>query len=162
MHPIAALQTEYSLWTRDPEDELLPSCRELGIAFVAYSPLGRGFLTGRFRTLADIPDGDWRRNNPRFQGENFQKNLDLVRAIEAIARAQAMHAGAARAGVAAARARTSCRFPDRRSALASRRTPAPRTCALTADEVAELERIAPPGAAAGMRYPAAGMATVNR
>ena len=85
-HPIAALQTEYSLWTRDPEDEVLPTCRELGIGFVAYSPLGRGFLTGRFKSIDDLPEGDYRRQSPRFQGENFQKNLDLVAKVEAIAR----------------------------------------------------------------------------
>src|SRR2546427_5934725 len=73
VHPISALQTEYSLWSRDVEDEILPACRELGIGFVAYSPLGRGFLTGRFKTFDDLPPGDWRRNQPRFQGENFQK-----------------------------------------------------------------------------------------
>src|SRR3954463_10481381 len=78
VHPIAALQTEYSLWTRDPEGELLATVRELGIGFVAYSPLGRGFLTGRFRSIDDLAPNDWRRNNPRFQGENFQRNLDLV------------------------------------------------------------------------------------
>jgi aryl-alcohol dehydrogenase-like predicted oxidoreductase len=86
VHPIAALQTEYSLWTRDPEDEILPSCRELGIGFVAYSPLGRGFLTGRFAKFEDLPADDYRRNSPRFQGENFQKNLDLVRRVEEIAK----------------------------------------------------------------------------
>src|SRR5262249_55474835 len=86
VHPIAALQTEYSLWTRDPEDGVLSTCRDLGIGFVAYSPLGRGFLTGRFRSLDDLAPGDWRRNNPRFQGDNFQKNLDLVARVEAIAR----------------------------------------------------------------------------
>src|SRR5204862_3602198 len=78
VHPIAALQTEYSLWSRDPEEEILPTLRELGIGFVAYSPLGRGFLTGQFRTIDDLPPDDYRRNTPRFQGENFQKNLDLV------------------------------------------------------------------------------------
>src|SRR5262249_20285789 len=78
VHPITALQTEDSLWSRDPEDEILPTVRELGIGFVAYSPLGRGFLTGRFRTLEDLPAEDWRRNSPRFQGENFRKNLDLA------------------------------------------------------------------------------------
>src|SRR6266446_8223969 len=84
-HAITALQTEYSLWTRDVEDELLPLCRQLGITFVAYSPLGRGFLTGRFRSPADIPRDDWRHNHPRFQGDNFQQNLALVRRIEKIA-----------------------------------------------------------------------------
>src|SRR5258708_8838072 len=85
VHPIAALQTEFSLWTRDPEAEVLPLCKELAITFVAYSPLGRGFLAGRFQSPADIPAGDWRHNNPRFQGENFQQNLALVRRIEALA-----------------------------------------------------------------------------
>src|SRR4051794_3141007 len=85
-HPISALQTEYSLWTRDPEDEVLPLCRELGIGFVAYSPLGRGFLTGRFRTFEDLPEDDYRRNSPRFQGENFQRNLDVVERVEEVAR----------------------------------------------------------------------------
>src|ERR671910_597064 len=82
VHPIAALQTEYSLWSRDPEQDLIPTCRQLGIAFVAYSPLGRGFLTGRFRSEEDLAPDDWRRQNPRFQGENFQKNLDLVEKVE--------------------------------------------------------------------------------
>src|SRR5579863_1829175 len=82
VHPISALQTEYSLWTRDPEDEILPTVRELGIGFVAYSPLGRGFLSGRIKSLDDLDANDWRRRNPRFQPENFQKNLDLVRRVE--------------------------------------------------------------------------------
>jgi aryl-alcohol dehydrogenase-like predicted oxidoreductase len=85
VHPITALQTEYSLWSRDPEDELLATCRELGIGFVAYSPLGRGFLTGRIKSLAELPQGDWRNGAPRFQGENFQKNLGILRSIETIA-----------------------------------------------------------------------------
>ncbi|HEX5042221.1 MAG TPA: aldo/keto reductase [Candidatus Polarisedimenticolaceae bacterium] len=86
VHPIAALQTEYSLWTRDPEPEILPTCRALGIAFVAYSPLGRGFLTGRFQSADELEAGDWRRNNPRFQGENFENNLEIVRRVEELAR----------------------------------------------------------------------------
>jgi aryl-alcohol dehydrogenase-like predicted oxidoreductase len=88
VHPIAALQTEYSLWSRDPEGELLATCRELGIGFVAYSPLGRGFLTGRFRSLDDLAPDDWRRNNPRFQGDNFQRNLDVVDQVGELARAR--------------------------------------------------------------------------
>lgn len=87
VHPIAALQTEYSLWSRDPEGDLLATCRELGIGFVAYSPLGRGFLTGRFRSIDDLEPNDWRRQNPRFQGENFQKNLDVVAQVRALAHA---------------------------------------------------------------------------
>ena len=86
VHPITALQTEYSLWSREPEDEILPTVRELGIGFVAYSPLGRGFLSGKFKSIDDLEPDDWRRNNPRFKGENFQKNLELVKRIEAIAR----------------------------------------------------------------------------
>lgn len=86
VHPIAALQTEYSLWSRDPEQELLATCRELGVGFVAYSPLGRGFLTGRFKTFEDLPEDDYRRRHPRFQGENFDRNLELVRRVEEIAR----------------------------------------------------------------------------
>src|SRR3712207_3964955 len=86
VHPIAALQTEYSLWSRDPEDEILPTVRELGIGFVPYSPLGRGFLTGQIKSVGDLAEDDFRRNSPRFQGENFQKNLDLVREIETMAR----------------------------------------------------------------------------
>src|SRR4030088_763254 len=86
VHPITALQTEYSLWSRDPESEILPTCRELGIGFVAYSPLGRGFLTGQFQRFEDLPADDYRRDTPRFQGENFQRNLDLVRRVEEIAK----------------------------------------------------------------------------
>jgi aryl-alcohol dehydrogenase-like predicted oxidoreductase len=86
VHPISALQSEYSLWTRDPEDEVISACRELGIGFVAYSPLGRGFLAGRFHSFEDLPFDDYRRSSPRFQGENFQKNLELLAQVEAIAR----------------------------------------------------------------------------
>src|SRR5713101_1909053 len=86
VHPVTALQTEYSLFTREPEAEILPTCRELGIGFVPYSPIGRGFLAGRFKTFDDLPEGDWRRNNPRFQGANFTKNLDLVARVEQLAR----------------------------------------------------------------------------
>ncbi len=88
MHPISALQTEYSLWTRDPEEDILATVRELGIGFVAYSPLGRGFLTGQFQRPEDLPEDDFRRFQPRFQGDNFHKNLDLVRHIEALAGAK--------------------------------------------------------------------------
>jgi aryl-alcohol dehydrogenase-like predicted oxidoreductase len=92
-HPIAALQTEYSLWSRDPEDEILPTLRELGIGFVPYSPLGRGFLTGRFRSREDLPEGDFRRESPRFKGENFERNLELVSRVEEIAAEKEVTAG---------------------------------------------------------------------
>ena len=128
VHPITALQTEYSLWSRDPEDALLATCRDLDIAFVAYSPLGRGFLTGRFRTPEDLPEGDWRRNNPRFQGDELLRQP----------RSRAPGRGTRRAHGTARRrswrwrgcwrrATTSCRFPGRRPRRASKRTPPPRT-----------------------------------
>ena len=161
VHPIAALQTEYSLWTRDVEGELLPLCAELGITFVAYSPLGRGFLTGRFRSPADIPEGDWRHNNPRFQAENFQKNLDLVRAIEAIAARKRCTAAQLALAWLLTRANV-VPIPGSKKRARVEENAGAVDVHLTRDEVAELERIAPPGAAAGMRYPAAGMATVNR
>ena len=102
VHPIAAVQTEYSLFSRDPEDELLPTLRELGIALVAYSPLGRGFLAGRFRKLEDLAPDDWRRKNPRFQGENFAKNLALVQPLDTFSRKEGLHARSARARLAPA------------------------------------------------------------
>ncbi len=111
-HPITALQTEYSLWTRDPEDEILGVCRELGIGFVAYSPLGRGFLTGQFKKFEDIPANDYRRQSPRFQGENFEKNLKLVESIQLFGGREAVHAGTARPGMGS-RARRRC-GPDPR------------------------------------------------
>jgi aryl-alcohol dehydrogenase-like predicted oxidoreductase len=101
VHPIAALQTEYSLWTRDPESGILAACRELGIGFVAYSPLGRGFLTGQFKKFEDLPVDDYRRNSPRFQGENFRKNLDLVRRVEEMAREKKVYGVAIGAGLGA-------------------------------------------------------------
>lgn len=101
VHPITALQTKYSLWSRDPEDEILPACRELGIGFVAYSPLGRGFLSGKIRRIEDLEPGDYRRNSPRFQGGNFQRNLDVVKRIEQIASKKGCKAVAACPGLAA-------------------------------------------------------------
>jgi aryl-alcohol dehydrogenase-like predicted oxidoreductase len=161
VHPIAALQTEYSLWTRDPEQELLPLCRELRITFVAYSPLGRGFLTGRFQSPSDIPADDWRHNNPRFQGENFERNLALVRSLEAVAaRRRCTPAQLALAWLLA--------HPDvvpiPGSKLRARleENAAAADIALTPAEIAELQEIAPIGVAAGTRYPAAGMAAVHQ
>jgi aryl-alcohol dehydrogenase-like predicted oxidoreductase len=161
VHPIAALQTEYSLWTRDAEDELLPLCRQLRITFVAYSPLGRGFLTGRYRSPADIPADDWRHNNPRFQGDNFQQNLALVRRIEDIAaRKQCTPAQLAlgwlltRPGVLPIPgSKNRSRLEENAKAIGVHLTPA---------DLSEIEEIAPKGVAAGPRYAAGGMATVNR
>jgi aryl-alcohol dehydrogenase-like predicted oxidoreductase len=161
VHPIAALQTEYSLWSRDPEDELLGLCRDLGITFVAYSPLGRGFLTGRFRSPDDIPAGDWRHNNPRFQGENFQQNLALVRRIEEMAaRKQCTPAQLALAWlishpgvVPIPGSKIRARVEENAGAVNVR---------LSASEIAEIEEIAPKGVAAGTRYPAGAMAALNQ
>jgi aryl-alcohol dehydrogenase-like predicted oxidoreductase len=161
IHPIVALQTEFSLWTRDPEDELLPLCQELGITFVAYSPLGRGFLTGRFRSPADIPSGDWRHNNPRFQGENFQQNLALVHRIEEIAkRKRCTPAQLALAWLLTHLNVVPIPGSTHRSRVEENSTAV--DVRLTSEDIAEIEEIAPKGVAAGTRYPAAGMAAVNR
>jgi aryl-alcohol dehydrogenase-like predicted oxidoreductase len=162
VHPIAALQTEYSLWTRDPEASALPLCRELGIGFVAYSPLGRGFLTGRFRSLEDLPADDWRRNNPRFQGDNFAKNLDLVSYVESLAErkgctpAQLALAWVLRQGtdiVPIPGSKRIERLEENARAIDVR---------LTDEELQEIDALFPVGAAAGTRYAEAGMKTLNR
>jgi aryl-alcohol dehydrogenase-like predicted oxidoreductase len=162
VHPIAALQTEYSLWERTPEEEILPTCRELGIGFVPYSPLGRGFLTGRFRSFDDLPADDYRRNQPRFQGENFQKNLDLVTLLEQMAAekkctpAQLALAWLLHQGddiVPIPGTKRVKYLEENVGALDVRLTPA---------DLRRIDEIAPKGAAAGTRYPEAGMATVNR
>src|SRR5262245_58758878 len=161
VHPIAALQTEYSLWSRDPEDGVLAAFRELGIGFVAYSPLGRGFLTGRFRRFEDLASDDFRRNSPRSQGENFQKNLDLVGQVERLAAAKkCTPAQLALAWVLA-------RGPDvvplfgtkRRTYLAENLAALDVT--LSADDLRQIDAVAPKGAAAGARYPEASMRLVN-
>src|SRR6476661_1847734 len=162
VHPITALQTEYSLWSRDPEDALLATCRDLGIGFVAYSPLGRGFLTGRFRTPDDLPEGDWRRNNPRFQGENFYANLAIVRRVQGLAARN--HCTAAQLALAWLLAQGDDIVPIPGSKVRSRleENAAAVDIVLTADEVEELSAAAPHGAAAGTRYTEGGMATINR
>jgi aryl-alcohol dehydrogenase-like predicted oxidoreductase len=158
---ISALQSEYSLWTRDPEDEVLPLCRELGIGFVAYSPLGRGFLTGRFRSFDDLPEDDYRRNSPRFQGDNFQKNQDLVQRVEEIARrkgctpAQLALAWLLRQGddIVPIPGTKQRRYLDENLASLD--------IELTPSDLEEIEEVAPKGAAAGDRYHEAGMRTIN-
>ena len=122
-HPISALQTEYSLWTRDPEEQILPVCEELGITFVAYSPLGRGFLTGRFKRFEDLAPDDWRRNHPRFQGENFARNLELVRRVEQIAAKKGSKPVTTRAGLGAGAERRDCPHPRHRQPCAPGREP---------------------------------------
>jgi aryl-alcohol dehydrogenase-like predicted oxidoreductase len=160
-HPISALQTEYSLWTRDPEDDVLPTCRELGIGFVAYSPLGRGFLTGRFHSLDDLPPDDYRRNSPRFQGENFQKNLDLVERVKELARRKNCTASQlALAWVLAQGEDIAPIFGTKRRIYLEENLKA-LDVELTEADLDEIESIAPRGVAAGARYHEAGMKTVN-
>ena len=160
VHPIAALQTEYSLWSREPESELLGTIRELGIAFVAYSPLGRGFLTGQIKSPADLAPDDWRLRNPRFQGENFQKNLDLAERVQALAREKGCTA--AQLALAWLLSRGSDIVPIPGSTRAERvaENAAAVTVHLTAADIASLDAIAP--AVAGERYAEGGMRAVNR
>jgi aryl-alcohol dehydrogenase-like predicted oxidoreductase len=161
VHPIAALQTEYSLWSRDAEAELLPAVRELGIAYVAYSPLGRGFLTGQFRSPADFPDDDYRRFHPRFTGENFDKNIVLVRAIEAMAAEKGCTAAQLALAWVLAQGEDIVPIPGtkRRKYLAE--NIGALEVKLSPEELKRIDQILPPGAAAGTRYHEAGMATVN-
>jgi aryl-alcohol dehydrogenase-like predicted oxidoreductase len=161
VHPISALQTEYSLWTRDPEEEILPTVRELGIGFVPYSPLGRGFLTGRFRSPSDIPEGDWRRNNPRFQGENFERNLELVERVAGMARARGVTPAQLALAWVLAKGKDLVPIPgtQRRATLVENVAAA--SLELSPEDVARLDAAAPPGVAAGTRYPEAGMRAVG-
>jgi aryl-alcohol dehydrogenase-like predicted oxidoreductase len=161
VHPIAALQTEYSLWTRDPEDELLALTRELGITFVAYSPLGRGFLTGELKSPDDLGQNDWRRLNPRFQGENFQKNLGLVEEVEAMAREKGTTAAQLALAWILTRGEHVVPIPGMRRIARLEENAAAADIALTEDELERLEQIAPVGAAAGMRYPEPMMGALN-
>jgi aryl-alcohol dehydrogenase-like predicted oxidoreductase len=160
-YPISALQTEYSLWTRDPEDEVLPLCRELGVGFVAYSPLGRGFLTGRFRTFEDLPEQDYRRNSPRFQGENFQKNLDLVERVEAIANRK--HCSPAQLALAwlLAQGDDIVPIPGTKQRRYLEENVRSLEIELTPTDLEQIEEVAPKGVAAGDRYHEAGMKTIN-
>ena len=160
-YPISALQTEYSLWTRDPEDEILPLCRELSIGFVAYSPLGRGFLTGRFRTFQDLPEDDYRRNSPRFQGENFQKNLDLVERVEEIARRKQCTPAQLALAWLLAQGEDIVPIPGTKQRRYLEENVGALDVELTSADLEEIEEVAPKGAAAGDRYHEAGMRTIN-
>jgi aryl-alcohol dehydrogenase-like predicted oxidoreductase len=162
VHPITALQTEYSLWSRDPEDEILPTVRELGIGFVPYSPLGRGFLTGRFRTIDDLPADDYRRNSPRFQGENFQKNLDLVRHIEMLARQKQCTPAQLALAWLLARGDDVVPIPGTKRVKYLEENVGALDVQLTAQDLARIDAVAPRGVAAGLRYPESGMRSVNR
>ena len=161
VHPIAALQTEYSLWTRDPEDEILAACRELGIGFVAYSPLGRGFLTGQFRKFEDLPPDDYRRFSPRFQGENFQKNLDLVKRVEEIAREKGCRPSQLALAWVMAQGNDIVPIPGtkRREYLEENARAA--DLKLTDNDLRHLNEVFPSGAAAGLRYPEHMMDLIN-
>jgi len=161
VHPITALQTEYSLWSRDPEDEILPTCRELGIGFVAYSPIGRGFLSGRFRKPEDLPADDFRRNHPRFQGSNFQKNLDLVSRVEQIAGEKGCTPTQLVLAWLLAQGQEIVPIPGtkhRRFVEENVRAP---EITLTPADLERIAEVAPRGVTAGDRYPQAGMLTVN-
>lgn len=161
-HPIAALQTEYSLWSRDPEDELFSTVRELGIGFVAYSPLGRGFLTGRFKTPEDLEAGDWRRNSPRFQGENFQRNLQLVSEIEAIAREKKLKPSQIALAWVLAQGPDIVPIPGTKHVRFLEENVMAASLPLTEQDLARIDRAFPHGAAAGERYPKAAMRAVGR
>jgi len=161
VHPISALQTEYSLWSRDPESDILPTCRELGIGFVAYSPLGRGFLTGRFRRPEDLPSDDWRRTNPRFQGDNFQKNLDLVWKIEEIAREKACTPAQLALAWLLLRGSDIVPIPGTKQRARLEENVRALDIRLTPDELKRIDGVAPLGAAAGDRYAEGGMRAVD-
>jgi aryl-alcohol dehydrogenase-like predicted oxidoreductase len=160
-HPITALQTEYSLWSRDPEDEILPTCRELGITFVAYSPLGRGFLTGRFRSVEDLAPEDWRRNHPRFQGENFKRNLDLVRRVEQIASEKGCKASQLALAWVLAQGEDVVPIPGTTRRAHLEENVAALELTLSPGDLARLNEVAPKGASAGERYAEPGMKVVN-
>jgi aryl-alcohol dehydrogenase-like predicted oxidoreductase len=162
VHPIAALQTEYSLWTRDPEDEVLSTTRELGIAFVAYSPLGRGFLTGQFKRFEDLSTDDYRRFSPRFQGENFQKNLDLVARVEAIAREKKCTPGQLALAWLLAQGEDIIPIPGTKRRKYLEENAGALNVKLTPEDLRRIDEVAPHGVAAGQRYPEHMMALVNR
>ena len=162
VHPIAALQTEYSLWSRDPEDEILATTRELGIAFVAYSPLGRGFLTGQIKRFEDFAPDDYRRNSPRFQGENFDKNLDLVRRVEAIAKEKKCTPGQLALAWLLAQGEDIIPIPGTKRRKYLEENAGALNLSLTKQDLRRIDELAPRGAAAGLRYPEYMMKTVGR
>jgi aryl-alcohol dehydrogenase-like predicted oxidoreductase len=160
VHPIVALQTEYSLWSRDPEDGLLDMTRSLGIAFVAYSPLGRGFLTGRFRSIDDLAPDDWRRANPRFQGENFQKNLEVVARVESLANEKGCTPAQLALAWLLVRGSDIVPIPGSTRSERVEENAAAVIITLTPADIAALDEVG--GAIAGERYPEGAMRTINR
>jgi aryl-alcohol dehydrogenase-like predicted oxidoreductase len=162
VHPIAALQTEYSLWTRDPEDEILATCRELGIGFVAYSPLGRGFLTGQFKRFEDLAADDYRRLSPRFQGENFQKNLDLVRRVEELAKEKGCKPSQLALAWVLAQGDDIVPIPGTKRRKYLEENVAALGVPLSPDDLRRLAEVFPQGAASGLRYNEQMMKAVNQ
>ncbi|MGH2761600.1 MAG: aldo/keto reductase [Thermoleophilaceae bacterium] len=161
-HPITALQTEYSLWSRDPEDEILPTVRELGIGFVAYSPLGRGFLTGQISSPDDLEEGDWRRSNPRFQGDSFERNLELVDRLRELADGKGVTAGQLALAWVHQQGYDIVPIPGTTRPERVEENVGALDVALSDEELAQLDEIAPVGAAAGERYPEQMMGLLNR
>ena len=160
-HKITALQTEYSLWTRDPEEEILPTVRELGIGFVPYSPLGRGFLTGAFKSREDFPEGDNRRNHPRFSDENFQRNLDVVATVKALAERKGCTPAQLALGWVLAQGDDLVPIPGTKRRRYLDENIGALDVVITQEDKDEIDRVLPPGVAAGMRYPAPMMAALN-
>ncbi|MEA2624890.1 MAG: hypothetical protein QOD06_935 [Candidatus Binatota bacterium] len=161
VHPITALQTEYSLWSRDPEQDILPTCRDLGIGFVAYSPLGRGFLTGQFKRFEDLDETDYRRLQPRFQGENFQKNLDVVRRVEEIAREKGCTPAQLALAWTLARGEDIVPIPGTKRRTYLEENLGAADVNLTAEDLRRIDEAFPADAAAGTRYPESMMPFVN-
>ena len=162
VHPIAALQSEYSLWSRDPEDGVLAACRQLGITFVAYSPLGRGFLTGEIKRFEDLAEDDYRRFSPRFQGDNFAKNLALVEHLAAVARQHGVTAGQLALAWVLSRGDDIIPIPGTKRAKYLDDNLASLNVHLTADDLAWIDVTLPPGAASGPRYHPQAMQAVGR
>jgi aryl-alcohol dehydrogenase-like predicted oxidoreductase len=162
VHTITALQTEYSLWSRDPEDGILDVCRELGIGFVAYSPLGRGFLSGQITSIDDLDPDDFRRSSPRFQGENFEKNLQLVKRIEEMASGKGCTPAQLALAWVLAQGEDIVPIPGTKRRKYLEENVAALDVEITQEELKRIDEIAPKGVAAGMRYQEAGMAAVNR
>lgn len=162
VHPITALQTEYSLWSREPEDELLATCEELGIGFVPYSPLGRGFLSGEIKSIDDLAPDDFRRSNPRFTGENFQKNIDLVHAVAGIAADKGVTAAQLALAWVLAQGEHLVPIPGTRRVRTLEENAAAAEIVLTPEDLARIEAVFPRGAASGHRYAEAARAALNR
>ena len=162
VHPIAALQTEYSLWTRDPEPEILPACREKGVAFVAYSPLGRGFLSGRFRRPEDVPEDDYRRNHPRFQGENFEANLRLVERVEDIAKEKGCTPSQLALAWVLAQGEDIVPIPGTKRRTYLEENLKALSIKLTPGDIRRLDEAAPAGTTAGPRYHEQAMKAIDK